>query len=121
MMAEKKKGLQRQHAHRSWCSWLSPDDAQGLGLRGSVASLSVAADQARGDGIFQVCFEVLPFTPTASSGLLGQKQKGWTWPLGANSCTNAQSKLWHCTLSSLGWPKAHAFSGAANPAHLFLT
>ena len=63
----------------------------------------------------------LPFTPTASSGLPGQKQEGWTWPLGASHHTNTQSKLWHCKLSSLGRQKARAFTRAASAAHLFLT
>lgn len=38
----------------------------------------------------------LPFTPTTSSGLPGQRQEVCTWPLGASSGRNTQSKLWHC-------------------------
>lgn len=63
----------------------------------------------------------LPFSPTTSSGLPGQKLEGWTWTLGPSSCTDTQSELWHCTLSSLGQQKTHAFTGAASAAHLFLT
>lgn len=117
-MAEKKKGLQRQHVCRSWCFGLSPErDARGLGLRGSTASLSAAADQASWGGILQDWFcSCLSHLPP----LLDCQDRGKRSVRGPLVLAVVGTPRASCG-TALVRQKARAFTGAASAAHLFLT